>query len=443
VGRARLFATAAAATVIAVIVDFAIRWRARLAALFFRNFFHLLLIVAGLAQWACVAWFLWVLAGVSFAPIAHLAAVSAMYVFNRAVVGSRSRRSRSTSAALRVYTAVAFIALFCFAFLLTSGTVWLVLRSVLGALIAQASNAAGAALAGHGIDRAFAAFVTLGMGSIALLLGYGYVFGQHELRVTEVALPVRGFGKAGAGLRIAHLSDIHIGQNLSMAQLEKFVARANALAPDLVCITGDIADSPSADLARFLPVLGQLRAAHGVVAILGNHDHYAGADRVVAELERWTDFRVLRDSSATLYPGGRPLHVIGLDDRGRDWARGIVSCSRLAALVARAPAEVPILLLSHRPDIFPQAAAAGVALTLSGHTHGGQLALPWFGGRRRNLAEFVTPFSRGLYERAAAFLYVNSGLGVTGQRIRLFTPREIALFDLGCGGPDASASPAG
>ena len=69
-------------------------------------------------------------------------------------------------------------------------------------------------------------------------------------------------------------------------------------------------------------------------------------------------------------------------------------------------------------------------LTLSGHTHGGQLAGPWFGGRRRNLAEFVTAFDRGLYRRGDAHLYVNCGLGVTGQRIRLFTPREITVAEL-------------
>ncbi len=91
---------------------------------------------------------------------------------------------------------------------------------------------------------------------------------------------------------------------------------------------------------------------------------------------------------------------------------------------------MPILLLAHRPDIFPQAAAAGVALTLSGHTHGGQLALPWFDGRRRNLAAFITRFDRGLYRDRDSYLYVNCGLGVTGQRIRLFTPREITVFEL-------------
>jgi predicted MPP superfamily phosphohydrolase len=78
-----------------------------------------------------------------------------------------------------------------------------------------------------------------------------------------------------------------------------------------------------------------------------------------------------------------------------------------------------------------QAARAGIGLTLSGHTHGGQLALPRFWGKRNlNLACLITAFSRGLYEQKGVFLYVNCGLGVTGQRIRLFTPREIALITL-------------
>ena len=106
------------------------------------------------------------------------------------------------------------------------------------------------------------------------------------------------------------------------------------------------------------------------------------------------------------------------------------SDAALAGLLEAAPAGVPVLLLSHRPDIFHQAAASRVALTLSGHTHGGQLAVPWFGGRRRNLAEFITPFDRGLYRRSDSVLYVNSGLGVTGQRIRLLTPREVSVFEL-------------
>lgn len=403
----------------------------RLSGSFYRHFFHLLLAVIGVAEWACAAWFLWALADVALPGSVHLAAVFAVYLVNRSIVGWRQGRGRRVSTpALRAYMAMAFIALFCFVFLIASGGVWLVLRGLLGALSVQALTAADSAAVNDGLDRLFAAGVTLGMGGIGLLIGYGYVFGQRELRVTELPLPLRGLGTKETGTRIAHISDIHVGQNLSVEQLEGFVDRVNALEADLICVTGDIADSPSADFETFFPVLGRLRARHGVVAILGNHDHYAGAERVVAALGRWTDFRVLRDEAVTLDLEGARLHVIGLDDRGRDWARGVLSCARLAELLEEAPAEVPVLLLSHRPDLFPQAAQAGVALTLSGHTHGGQLAVPWFGGRRRNLAEFITPFHRGLYERGSSYLYVNSGLGVTGQRIRLFTPREIGVFEL-------------
>ena len=176
--------------------------------------------------------------------------------------------------------------------------------------------------------------------------------------------------------------------------------------------------------------MARLRATYGTVAVLGNHDHYAGADRVEAALKRLTPFRVLRDEQTTIDIRGQRLHVIGLDDHGRDWARGKSKIPYLSAALAHVPAAAPVLLLSHRPDVFPQAAEGGVALTLAGHTHGGQIGVPWFDGRIRNLAEFITDFDRGLYERSGSYLYVNCGLGVTGQRIRLNTPREIVVIDV-------------
>jgi predicted MPP superfamily phosphohydrolase len=230
------------------------------------------------------------------------------------------------------------------------------------------------------------------------------------------------------GLRIAQISDIHIGQNIDREQLERFVARVNQLAPDIVCITGDIADSPAADLERFFPVLGGLRAPYGVFAVLGNHDHFAGAARIEDGLRRFTSFTVLRDARWTIDLDGTRLHVIGLDDRGRDWARGLGWVPYLDTVLATLPVHEPVVLLSHRPDVFPHAAVRGVALTLAGHTHGGQIGVPWFNGRNRNLAQLITPFDRGLFEREGRYLYVNCGLGVTGQRIRLNTPREITLI---------------
>lgn len=404
-------------------------WAGRVRAAVTRRFFHsfhfMLLLAVSAAQWTVIAWILAVALGISLPWPLHVLAVAAIYVTNRRLTDRR--RPRRGAAALRVYAATAFVSLFCAVFLALSWVAFAAADGVLGVLSARAFGAAGQLAVQTGVGDAFRWTGSLGMGAIALLMGYGYAAGQHELRVTRQTIPMRGLGRA---LRVAQISDTHIGQNLSRAQLERFVARVNATDADLVCITGDIADSPQADFDAFFPLLGRLRARYGVCAILGNHDHGAGADRVVAALRRWTAFHVLRDRAVTIDCDGVPLHVIGLDDRGRDWARGFRSDPRLAELLAAAPADVPVLLLAHRPDIFVQAAEAGVPLTLSGHTHGGQLAVPWFGGRRRNLAEFVTAFDRGLYRRDDAHLYVNCGLGVTGQRIRLFTPREITVAEL-------------
>lgn len=398
--------------------------RAGAARVFFRQFFRLLIFSASAAQWAVVAWVASVGFGWSWPWWAHAVGIGGLYACNRALTTGPSRRR---GWAFRTYSATAFVALFCSLFLLVSGAVFLLAGGVLGVLSAQALTAGGQATLGAGMDDAFRWVTSFGMTVIALTMGYGYAFGQRALRVTRIPLVVPGLARP---LRIAQISDIHVGQNLTLRQLHTFVARVNATEPDLICITGDIADSPLADYATFFPVLAQLRARVGVCAILGNHDHHAGAERVVAELRRHTSFHVLRDSAVTLDVDGAPLHVIGLDDRGRDWVRGFRSDARLGELLAAAPAGLPVLLLAHRPDIFPQAAAANVPLTLSGHTHGGQLAVPWFDGRRRNLAQFVTAFDRGLYHAGDSHLYVNCGLGVTGQRIRLFTPREISIFEL-------------
>jgi predicted MPP superfamily phosphohydrolase len=401
------------------------RARATATHVFFVLFFRLLIAAASAAQWAVLAWIAVVGFGATLSWPINLFGIAVFYAVNRTL--TRPSRRRRGGAALRVYTATAFISLFCAMFLLASWIVYGVADGVLGVLAAHAVGPAGQGAVAAGTGSAFRWIASLGMAAIGLVMGYGYVFGQHELRVTRTEVPVTGLGRP---LRVAQISDIHVGQNLSRAQLEQFVAAVNATSPDLICITGDIADSPHSDLDEFFPLLAELQARHGVVAILGNHDHSAGADRVAEALRRYTPFIVLRDDAITLDIDAAPLHVIGLDDRGRDWARGLRADAQLDRLLAAAPTAVPRVLLSHRPDIFPQAASGDVVLTLSGHTHGGQLAVPWFGGRRRNLAEFITRFDRGLYRDGAAHLYVNAGLGVTGQRIRLWTPREISLFEL-------------
>src|SRR5207247_10924091 len=121
-----------------------------------------------------------------------------------------------------------------------------------------------------------------------------------------------------------------------------------------------------------------------LVVTLGNHDVGAGAEWVTAALRRLTPFRVLRDERVDLEIRGAALTLVGLDDLGHDWARGVLEHPALPPLATGVPAGCPFIVLSHRPSRFPHAARRAAALVPSGHTHGGQLALPWPGRRPRN-----------------------------------------------------------
>lgn len=399
---------------------------------FFANFFRLLLLAVSISQWVVLGRLSRTIGSLPLA--AQIAGPLLIFAINRhlATRTREQRRDRGPVGGMpRLYYAVAFTCLFCVLFLLLTDAMWMGAKLLLGAIAVEARTTHHAGLRiDPELGPAFHWLANAGMTAVSIAFAYGYTIGQLRLRVRRFTLPLRHCPPSWNGLRIAQISDIHIGQNIDRAQLEGFVARVNGLDPDLICITGDIADSPTADLDGFLPLLAGLHATHGVFAILGNHDHYAGADHVEAALRRLTPFTVLRDEQTAIEVKGQQLHVVGLDDHGRDWARGQTMVPHLDAALATVPADAPVLLLSHRPDVFPQAAARGVALTLAGHTHGGQLGIPWFDGRIRNLAEFITDFDRGLYERAGSYLYVNCGLGVTGQRIRLNTPREILLIEV-------------
>lgn len=403
---------------------YAVRW-------FFAHFFRLVLIAVSVSQ-CFLLWWLFPRTVATFPLAAQWAAPLIVYGANRWIVAGRNRSDpmrRRAGTGLRAYSAFALTCLFCCAFLLLTGGLWLGARIFLGAIAVEARSVYAGIQIDSTLDTGFRWLANSGIAVVGSAFAYGYTIGQRRLRIARISLPARGRSAALAGLRIVQISDIHIGQNLQREQLQRFVAQVNALQPDLICITGDIADSPSSDLETFFPELARLRAPHGVFAILGNHDHYAGAERVEEALRRLTPCVVLRDQQRVIEINGQRLHVIGLDDRGRDWARGVPAVPYLERAVATLPASDPVLLLCHRPDIFAQAADAGVDLTLAGHTHGGQIGLPWFDGRVRNLAQFITVYDRGLFAHDSSYLYVNCGLGVTGQRIRLSTPREITVIE--------------
>ena len=406
-----------------------VRWR-----FLFGHFFTILLACISVAQWAVPLWFLTTITVVRppHVWLIHALMPCCFLLLNLTLLHFLRRSPHPFllfRRLVRLYFAYGFITIFCLIFLLLCAGIWLVVWLTCQTLGMAVTDF-------HATIEQFQAVLanslywgsTLGVATITGAFVYGYTYGQQQVSITRLTLPLPNWPAAWHELRILHLSDLHIGPNLGTAELRNYLARANALAPDLVFLTGDLLDANPAYIPEFFPLLSQLTARYGVFACLGNHDVYAGAQAVAEGLARYTHITLLRDQVVHLTIHGFPLHIVGLDDRGKDWARGLDALPLLPLLVSSIPADDPSILLSHRPDLFLQAATAGITLTLSGHTQGGQIALPGWHGRF-NLARFITRFPRGLYTYRRSFLYVNRGLGVTGQRVRLFTPREITLLE--------------
>jgi len=353
-------------------------------------------------------------------------AIAGFYALN--VVLAPRARAEARQPLVAGYAAVAFTALFGGLFVALAELGWTILAFATPPAVRFAAVVPS-------IDAAawrpqFELGVDVGLASIAALFLFGYTAGRRALDVSVQRVPIAGLAPSLAGFRIVHVSDLHMGKFLRRDELAAHVARINALDPDLICITGDLVDR-AATCADAFPVLAGLSARHGVVVTLGNHDVAAGAEAVTAALRGLTPFTVLRNARVEVERDGARIAIVGLDDLGRDWARGVLEHPALPPLARDVPAETPLVVLTHRPDCFEQAAALGATLVLAGHTHGGQIGVPsWFSGRVRNPAEVITSYDRGVFRSGTATLVVSNGLGFTGQPVRLFTPRQIGCLDL-------------
>jgi hypothetical protein len=268
--------------------------------------------------------------------------------------------------------------------------------------------------------------------------------------VHQVDLPVSGLPPELDGLRIAQLSDIHIGSYMSAAEVRRAVGLANELRPDLAVVTGDFVTGPNDPLESCISELARLQASLGVWGCNGNHEIFAKAEEKSAELFADHGMKLLRQENAEIGWRGGKLNLIGVDYQlGRTRAgRRMIMLARTGALVRR---DIPNILLSHNPNSFPRAAELGVELMLTGHTHGGQVRVEIL-DHDFSPAHFMTPYVAGLYKRPlgcdstvsdreipaanspapAALVYVNRGLGTIGAPIRIGVPPEISLLTLRC-----------
>jgi hypothetical protein len=255
-------------------------------------------------------------------------------------------------------------------------------------------------------------------GVISLAVGADAVMGRPRLRRRAVRVP--GLPVELDGYRIGQISDVHCGPNVPEERVSSWVARLNALNLDLVTVTGDLITHGSSHVEAVARALGGLRAKDGAFACMGNHDYFTDGEHVVRSLERH-GLTVLRNRGVVVKRGEGRLYVAGVDDT---WT----SRDDLDRALAGRPPGVPTVLLAHDPNLFPQAQARSVDLTLSGHTHGGQLGVP--GVPRLSLARLITRWTAGLFRQGRSWLYVNRGAGTTGPPVRLGAPPELAVLTL-------------
>jgi len=389
-----------------------------MARLIFHNFWSFISLGAAVSEWALWCWL--ARATPSFAT--HVAAVLALTVVNRlaaAALEQEHHRHPLLRALGMGCLGIGFGSLVVALSVAGLAVLW----SVAEAVLAGPAEARGIG-AGALTEPAFRLFGAAGAGTAALVMLHGYLRGHRRLALERRTLPLRTLPAGLDGLRIVHVSDLHVGPLADRAALARAIARIDELAPDLVCLTGDVVDSDQTEIDAWLPMLSQLRARLGVFAILGNHDRDAGLEAVAAAIRRGTGWHLLRDEAAIVDVGAAQLHVLGLEDR-----RPPHVTDRLASLLAQVPAGAFSVLLCHHPDGFDDAAAAAIPLTLSGHTHGGQLAVPGF--PQLNVARLlITRRSVGWFRQDGQYLHVSAGLGVSGQRVRVAMPAEITEITL-------------
>ena len=242
------------------------------------------------------------------------------------------------------------------------------------------------------------------------------------LKLRRVTVRLDGLGEGLEGLRIVQISDLHIGDALDEPFLRRVVARVNALAPDVVAVTGDLVDGLVPAVRDFVAPLAELRARFGVYYVTGNHEYYWGGPEWEAEVGR-LGLTVLRNSHRVISRDGSELALGGVPDLQGIRFHPDHAC-RPDLAFAGAPDGIPRVLLAHQPAAARTAAAAGVHLQLSGHTHGGQIFPFHF------FVWLSQPVLSGLRKLFGIWVYTHRGTGTWGPRMRLGAAPEIAEITL-------------
>ncbi|CAL9384206.1 metallophosphoesterase [Streptomyces sp. enrichment culture] len=313
--------------------------------------------------------------------------------------------------------------------LLGTGWVLFTWSVLLGVLLRLALTVAGV---GGSQDRARVVTWAV-LGVTAALLAWGYAEARRVPRVRRLDVELPRLGAGLDGLRVVLITDTHYGPLDRARWSARVCERVNTLEADLVCHTGDIADGTAGQRRAQAAPLGTVRATRARVYVTGNHEYYS-------EAQGWVDlmdelgWEPLRNRHLLLERGGDTLVVAGVDDVTAESSGLAGHRAHLAGALDGADPGLPVLLLAHQPKFVDRAAAAGIDLQLSGHTHGGQI-WPF-----HHLVRLDQPALAGLSRHGArTLLYTSRGTGFWGPPFRVFAPSEITLLVLRSSHPSTSS----
>jgi predicted MPP superfamily phosphohydrolase len=262
--------------------------------------------------------------------------------------------------------------------------------------------------------------VAAAVGALSALLGVGGVVNVvRGFDVRRVRVPLARLPKVASGYVIVQLTDMHVGPTIGRDFVASVVRETNALAPDMVVITGDLVDGTVEQLRDLVAPLRDLRAPDGVFFVTGNHEYYSGADAWIAHLKT-LGIRVLRNERVAIR---NAFDLAGVDDaRAAGMAPGHGQ-NVPQALAGRDPSRA-VVLLAHQPKALKDAVAADVDLQLSGHVHGGQMVpFNW-------LARLDQPIIAGLHLVEKTWVYVSTGTGYWGPPKRVGSGAELPRIEL-------------
>ncbi len=249
----------------------------------------------------------------------------------------------------------------------------------------------------------------------------GRRFNPNAFEVVRLKVSIKGLDSPFHGYRVVHISDMHYGQWISRERLGGIVHMINREHPDVIAITGDFVSYTADGIGDMVPLLKNLRPRDATLAVLGNHDHWSGAEEIRSLLKASGIIDVSNDFF-TLRRGESMLNVAGVDSV-------LLKRDDMDALLEAMPPDGPAILLSHEPDYADTSAATGrFGLQLSGHSHGGQIIIPGIGTPVRG--NLCWRYPHGLYRVRDMTLYTTRGIGTNSFWLRVNCPPEVTVIEL-------------